>query len=468
MGKSDTDVVNWGELLARRHALSLAIVCLGVWLHAADSLLVATMMPAIVAEVGGAHLISWTVALYEIGTIVAGAAGGLLSIRYGLRMPMALAAGIFTFGCVTSALAPEMWVILAGRLIQGFGGGGLMALSFISIGLLFPRRLIVRVMGAISTLWGVSAFFGPLAGGLFVEFGTWRGGFWFFGLQAGLLTLWILAKIGNRTAPSTENKHNSFPVFRLACLSAGVISIAFAGVEISMARTPGFALAGVAFLALFLRLDGRKEEDRLLPKCPIGFREPVSAALTMILCFATATIAISVYGPLLITMLHGASALQAGYVIACSSIGWTIAAVLVSGLPERHDQRMILLGMLVLTASIIGFAFTVPRGPVWLIAICAAMEGSGFGMAWTFILRRITSLANKNEQERVSGAIPTVHRLGYALGAAYAGIVANAAGLGQHADGKSMSFVATVIFLACLPLAGIGLVATYQFVRMPD
>jgi hypothetical protein len=68
---------------------------------------------------------------------------------------------------------------------------------------------------------------------------------------------------------------------------------------------------------------------------------------------------------------------------------------------------------------------------------------------------------------KVSGAIPTIQRLGYALGAAYAGIIANAAGLGQHADGTSASFVATVIFLACLPLAGIGLFATYQFVRTP-
>ena len=162
------------------------------------------------------------------------------------------------------------------------------------------------------------------------------------------------------------------------------------------------------------------------------------------------------------------SALQAGYVIACSSIGWTIAAVLVSGLPERHDQKMILLGMLVLTVSIIGFVYSVPRGPIWLIAVCAALEGCGFGMAWTFILRRITSLANKTEQERISGAMPTVHRMGYALGAAYAGIVANAAGLGQNLDETSASFVATVIFLACLPFAAIGLFATYRFVRMPN
>lgn len=74
--------VSWREILTRTHGPSLAVVCLGVWLHAADSLLVSTMMPAIVSEVGGVAFIPWTVALYEIGSIVMGAASGLLALRY--------------------------------------------------------------------------------------------------------------------------------------------------------------------------------------------------------------------------------------------------------------------------------------------------------------------------------------------------------------------------------------------------
>ena len=87
-----TDHVSWFEFLGAGYAAPLILVSLGVWLHAADSLVVATMLPAIVAEIGGAAFVSWTVSIYEIGSIVAGAASALLTLRLGLRGPMAAAA----------------------------------------------------------------------------------------------------------------------------------------------------------------------------------------------------------------------------------------------------------------------------------------------------------------------------------------------------------------------------------------
>jgi hypothetical protein len=56
---------------------AVAVLCLGVWLHAADSLLAATVMPSAVAEIGGVAFIYWTVALYQLGSIVAGAITGI-------------------------------------------------------------------------------------------------------------------------------------------------------------------------------------------------------------------------------------------------------------------------------------------------------------------------------------------------------------------------------------------------------
>ncbi|NIA68646.1 MFS transporter [Pelagibius litoralis] len=472
MSSSEETAVRWREILSREHGPSLALVCLGVWLHAADALLVATMMPAIVAEIGGTRLISWTVALYEIGSIVAGAASGLLALRHGLRLPMTAAACLFAVGCALSALAPEMWILLAGRLLQGFGGGGLMALSFVSVGLLFPRRLTARAMGAVSTIWAVSAFLGPLIGGLFVELASWRTGFWFFALQALVLAAWLITRKDAAAKPAEATGAARFPVFRLLWLSAGVVAIAYAGIEISTLHTPAFVLAGLICLFLFLKLDARKAESRLLPENPIGFRNRLGAALTMILCFTAATIAMSIYGPLLMTRLHGTPVIVAGYILALEAVAWATVAALLSGSPERRDPAMIVLGMLLVTASIAGFAYSVPLGPVWLIAVFAMVQGCGFGMAWTFILRRATALAPDGETQRVTGAIPTVQRLGYALGAAYVGIVANAAGIaggitGDNGPGVAdgLDFVAATIFLACLPLALLGLLAAARFVQ---
>ncbi len=458
------DTVRWSEILNREYGLALALVCLGIWLHAADSLLVATMVPEIVADIGGAELISWTVALYGIGSIVAGAASGLLALQYGLRGPMTLAALLFALGCAVSALAPEMWVVLVGRLFQGLGGGGLMAMAFVAVSSLFPRRLTARAMGAIGTLWGVSAFIGPLVGGLFVEYGTWQGGFWFFAVQALLMAIWVQFALRKAKKPE-EVARGRFPVWRLAWLSLGVFFIAYGGIEVSVLQTSFFVALGVMALFVFLILDGRKTENRLLPHRPLSLRTPVGAGLILVLAFSTTTVAITVYGPYLITLLHDEPPIVGGYVMACMSIGWAFVAFLVSGVPEKHDGRMIIFGMSLVTLSLPGYAYSLPNGPVWLIALFAALQGAGFGSAWTFILRRAIRLAPEDEHERVASAIPTLQRLGYALGAAYAGILANAAGLSGDAGPDIITTVAWVVPLACLPAAAIGLVGTFFFTR---
>lgn len=456
--------VTWSEVLTRDHAPALALVCLGVWLHAADGLIVATMLPAIVAEIGGGALVAWSVALYEIGSIVAGATGGFLVLRSGLRLPMTLAGLLFAIGCLVSAFAPTMPALLAGRLLQGLGGGGLMALSFVAVSILFPKRLMARAMAAISALWGVSSFLGPLIGGLFVEYASWRAGFVFFAAQALALALWIglVARLGTR--PPAAELSNNVPLLRLAVLAAGVVAVAYAGIDIDPVATPAFIAAGTALLIVFLVLDGRAGPDRLLPSVPFGLGTAHASALTMVLAMSAATIAITAYGPLLVVAIHGATAIVAGYLVACSAVGWTVFAILVSGADPRHDPKYITVGMAMVVASIAGFALAVPAGPVWLIALVAILEGGGFGIAWTFVLRRVTTLSDPAETERISGAIPTVQRLGYALGAAYIGIIANAAGFAQADTAEAFLPPARWVFFGSLPLALVGLVAMIRFV----
>ncbi|MFQ6550097.1 MFS transporter [Aestuariibius sp. 2305UL40-4] len=455
--------VSWREFLGSPHAASLALVCLAVWLHAADSLMVATMLPAIVAEVGGAALVGWSVSLYEIGSIVAGAASALLTMRYGLRGPMGLAALLFGAGCLLSAVSPTMPLVLTGRAMQGLGGGGLVAMGFVAVSVLFPRRYTARAMAVISGLWGVSAFTGPLIGGLFVEFATWRWGFAFFGAQAFLLALWILVRSAAGPVRPVDGG-TGFPVGRLGLLCLGVVLVSLGGVEVAPLRTGLFVAGGIACLAGFLLLDGQAEATRLLPQRPFDPRRRAGAALLMILALSVATIPILAFGPLLMVAIHGISALTAGYVVACSSIGWTVTAVLVSGAPERFDRLWIAVGMGLVALSIAGFLYAVPAGPVWLIAVFAAVEGGGFGLAWTFILRQAIAGVAAAEAQRISGALPTVQRSGYALGAAVMGIVANASGFLSMAGAEDAARVAAWVFAACLPFAVIGLGAMAAFV----
>jgi Na+/melibiose symporter-like transporter len=165
------------------------------------------------------------------------------------------------------------------------------------------------------------------------------------------------------------------------------------------------------------------------------------------------------------TRLHGTSALIAGYVLACSAIGWTLAALIVSGVPERQDAKLIATGMTIVSAGILGFLYSVPNGPVWLIAVFSTMQGVGFGTAWTFILRRAIATAASADSERIAAAILTVQRLGFALGAAGVGVIANAVGFAEATTETELAWAATAIFAAVLPFAALGLIAMWRFVR---
>lgn len=469
MPLESTTSSSWREIMVPQYLPALIIFCVAVWLHAADGTLVATMLPVIVSDIGGTTLLSWNVALYEVDSIVSGAISGLLASHRGVQKPLAIAAATFALGCILSATASHMWFMLIGRLVQGLGGGGLTALSFISIRQFFPEHLMPRAVGAVSVTWGVSTFLSPLIGGLFIEFGSWRTGFCFFALQAVFLSIWILIKTPIKTLSLLPKTPIRIPWQRLLLLFVGVTCIAFAGHEPSPIVSPLLVTSGFISLIAFVWLDSRDNTGgRMLPKSPLSLANPVGAALVMILCMCAATVTIAIYGPLLMAILHGASAMLAGYVIACTAIGWSAASIFIAGssagLSGHNDSKIICCGMTIVVLSISGFVYSIPNGPIWLIALFATCEGAGFGMCWTFILRRASKFTGVGEKERVTGAIPTVQRLGYALGAAYVGIIANAIGV-EGTSIEQTRQLGSSIFLASIPLGILGLIAMWKFVH---
>ena len=459
---SDAPATSWHEVFSTAPVPALALVCAGVWLHAADGLLVATMIPAIVAELGGQRLLPWSIILYELGSIVAGAASALSALRFGLVRCMGAGATVYATGCATSALAPDMPVLLAGRLAQGVGGGGLMALSFVAIPLMFDSRLQARVMALVSTAWMLSALSGPLIGGLFVaSSGGWRAGFWCFALQSGCMVGWLMLRPpGPDAIAPARQQGGGLSIGRLVLLAAGILCVGVAGTGTpDPLRAASWGVAGVSLLTLFLRADARSGTGRLLPRRPLFPGSEAGPAMLLVLCFAASTIGMSLYGTLLITELHGISELAVGGVLALEAVAWTGTAALVSGRPPRTDGRYILTGLSIVALSILGLAWSVPGGPAGAIVACAVLQGIGFGMAWTFVLRRATAASDPDEAARIAGAIPTVQRVGYALGAAWLGVVANAAGPLPSSDLETLQRIARTLFAACVPFASCGWLA---------
>ncbi len=457
MTEAAAERVAWRELWGGGRLPLVIVLCLGVWLHAAESLLIATLIPAAVDEIGGIHLVAWTIALYLLGSIVAGAVAGLASLRFGLRRTFVFSAVLYAAGCVLSALAPDMPTLLAGRVPQGLGGGGMLALTFVGVERLFDKRLMPRLIALISAVWGASAFLGPLVGGLFAEIGLWRYGFWAFAAQALVLApaVWLIL-------PADHTSHEAggrAPWGRLAIFAAGALAIAAAGIEVSALGSPMLIAAGAALLVLFFAADARAGDDRLFPVGVVRLSNPVGAGCLMVVLFAMATVAYTVYGPLLGKLMHGASPLTVGYLVALESIAWSVAAVAVSGL--RDDAAAIRIGAIMLALSTVGFSIAVPFGSLLAVVPALLLAGGGFGTAYAFVLARVTAGARSDDKDRAAAALPTLQLAGYTIASAGLGIFANGAGLDQ-ATPEAAQRAALWVFAAGVPVGLLGLVAAWR------
>src|SRR6185369_1328910 len=102
----------WADLLADGRLPRFALICMGVWLNAADSLITATIMPSVGRSLGGYPYFGWATAGYLLGSVLAGASSGVLALRFGLRSATAAAALLYACGCALSALAPEIFTFL--------------------------------------------------------------------------------------------------------------------------------------------------------------------------------------------------------------------------------------------------------------------------------------------------------------------------------------------------------------------
>lgn len=451
----------WREFLRSGNKSNLALVCFGIWLHATDAFIVATMLPSIIEEIGGADLISWSVALYDTASVVAGASCAYFARRMGLRMPMLVAALVFGTGCLVAAGAFSFQLFLVGRMLQGIGGGGLLTLAFVAASTLFPRKYVTLVLASISTFWGGAAFLGPLIGGAFVAVLTWRWAYVFFALQASTLSIWILLK--RDLVRTVAGEAPKLPILRLTFLTIAVLAVCLASTRQDILDQALLALLSFAALVGFGLVDRAAASARILPRGAFTLLDPVGAGLWTIFFLSISIAAVPSFGPYFLARLHSATEIQTGYVVASFSIGWTFSAIVASFTDQGSDRLQIAGGIVLTAMSVVALAVTIVPGPVWLVATAVLVQGAGLGFAWPFLIKRLTNSCDPDDIELVSGAIPTVQRLGSSIGAGYLGLVANSSGLGWSTSVSSVASTANATFRSEIPFVAIALASAFIF-----
>ncbi len=463
MHQSAQTAVLWSEILTREYASKLATLVLAVWLHAANSMLTATTMPSAVEEIGGLNLISWTFALYLMGSITAGASVSLLVTKYGLRSTMIRAALIYGIGCVVCATAPSMPIVLLGRTLQGLGGGGLVALVYISQDRFFPNRFVPKIVACISTVWMISAFCGPMIGGAFATWGVWRYAYWTFALQALLLMLAIQILLARET-DELNLEPERIPIVRLLFLAAAILLVSLAGAEFDQVVSPTLVILGCLSLVFFDFRDKIATTRRMLPLDVTNLSHAIGNGVltTFLLCLCI--MSFLVYGPLILIRLYDMTPFEAGAVVMLETLAWGFAAITFSGTSAENEGRLIRSGSALVVIGLVGMALVLPRGPIWAIALMVIVSNGGFGMMWGFIIKRIIGAAAADEKDRAASLLPITQQTGFALGAAFAGLIANSLGVSADISDEGMRTVSFWLFAGFVPIALLGNVTAWRFV----
>ena len=444
----DTQNSSWGELLLGKNAARSLALSGGIALYATNTYIATTILPSVVAEIGGLELYAWSTTLYVVASILGSALTSKLLQRTGPRLAYAVATWVFMVGVLICALAPNMPVMLVGRSIQGLGGGILLALCYSMIQLVFEERLWPRAMALVSGMWGVATLVGPAVGGVFAEMDAWR---YAFGAMVPLSLAYIV--LTSRALPPRDTATTTaarLPVSQLVLLAAAVLAVC-AG---SVSPLPSWNLLGIATCAALVVLLIRQESRasvRLLPRDALKFSTPL-CALYATTCLLVIGMSSEIFMPYFLQHLHGQSPLIAGYMAALMAAGWTVSEILSSGWTGRGAQRAILAGPLFIVAGLVILAITTPvaSGGEWalLAPICVGLflVGFGIGLGWPHLLTRILQVASAQDQDTAASSITTLQLFAMALGAALAGVISNMAGINEATGDAGVANAARWLF----------------------
>lgn len=161
-------------LSGRTKVTILAGVLLGLFLAALDQTIVATALPAIIADLRGIDLLAWVSTGYLIASTTMVPIYGKLSDLYGRRVILLFGVVTFLFGSALCGIARSMFQLIAFRVVQGIGAAALTSTAFAVPADLYPPAERARYQGLFGVVFALSSVIGPYLGGLLTDTLSWR------------------------------------------------------------------------------------------------------------------------------------------------------------------------------------------------------------------------------------------------------------------------------------------------------
>jgi DHA2 family multidrug resistance protein-like MFS transporter len=401
---------------------AIATIALGIVMAVMDSAIANVALPTIAGDLHASPALSiWIVNGYQLAITISLLPLAALGDIIGYRRVYVAGLVLFTFASLFCALAHTLTLLAIARVVQGFGGAGIMAVNSALIRFIYPHRMLGRGLSINALIVALSATAGPTVASGILAVTTWP---WLFAVNIPFGIAAVIIAV--RALPYTPRAKHSFDIVG-ALLVAAMFGLLIGSIDAFGHGGSGLMFgveiaATVGIAALMVRREARTPA----PMLPIDLMRIPMFALsigTSICSFAGQMLGMVSLPFLLQSEMHF-TAVETGLLMTPWPIAIAIVAPIAGRLADRYPAGILgAIGLVVFGGGLLSLALLPSHPTIPDIAWRMALAGAGFGLFQSPNNRAMIGSTPRERSGGASGMLGTARLLGQTVGAALVALV---------------------------------------------
>jgi EmrB/QacA subfamily drug resistance transporter len=401
------------------------VVILGAFMTILDTTIVNVAIDSLSREFHTSlTTIQWVSTGYLLALATVIPLTGWAADRFGTTRLYMISIALFVAGSALAGAANSAGELIVFRILQGLGGGMVMPAGMTILSQTAGPSRVGRVMSVVGVPMLMGPVIGPILGGWLVDDVSWR---WIFYVNVPIGVIALLASF--RLLPSDVSApHERLDWRGLLLLSPGLTAFVYGLAKTSSSGGLSSAgalipmIAGLLLIAAFIAYSLRSQWPLIDLRLWRNVAMRASSAATFLL--PAAMFGAMLMLPLYYQVVRGQSALHAGLLLAPQGLGAALMMPFAGRAVDKNGAgRIVLLGLTLLAAGLIGFTQLGANTSFWLLGGLQFVLGLGMGAAMMPSMSAAYQTLQRNQVARATTALNIIMRSGSAVGIALLSVV---------------------------------------------